>query len=339
MNTRNTFLKTIISMLIGGFFIGFSFCVNASELTFADSFPLKHYLSKEGMVWWMNRTTELSNGSVKFRHFPAGQLSKADKILVKVSDGAVNAGYVGIGYVTDRLPLTGVSMLPGMNSDPIKASNAFWNIVSKGSLRAEFDKNKVIPLFAVMLPGYQLALNAKPVVKMDDVKGLKIRTSGVMNLTAKSLRATPVSMTAPDIYLGIKRGTLNGTLLPGISLKPYNLQDTITSFSTNGLFGSFAVTAVMNKKIFKKLNKAEQIAVTQAGMDTVKHLSEWMKKSEGNAIREFSALGIKTYMIPDGLLAEMENATKSVQTEWAERMERRGLKGNAVLKEYKALFK
>lgn len=312
--------------------------VSATELTFADSFPLKHYLSKEGMVWWMARVTELSGDSVTFRHFPAGQLAKAKTILSKVHDGAIDAGYIGIGYVTDKLPLTGAAMLPGLSTDPVTGSNVFWQMVKEGSLRAEFDKNKIVPLFAVVLPSYQLALGRDPATGMADLKGIKLRSSGALSMTAKAIGAVPVSMSAPEIYLGMQRGTLDGSLLPAISVRPYNIHETIKSFSTNGRFGTFAVTAGMNVKTFNKLNKEQKQAVIQAGEDTVKHLATWMSNSETGEQKKLAELGIKTYALSDEFLTKLDPALESVQKEWTKRMEGRGLDGAAIIEEFKALL-
>src|SRR5699024_8594493 len=104
------------------------------NLKFADSFPLEHYLSSEGMVWWMERVTELTDGEVTFTHFPAEQIAKADNILQKVRDGVVEAGYIGIGYVTDRMPLNGVAMLPGLSKNAVTGSLAYWDVIKNGPL-------------------------------------------------------------------------------------------------------------------------------------------------------------------------------------------------------------
>lgn len=93
--------------------------VLARSLMFADSFPPSNTLSKEGTVFWMHRVEELSDGDVSFRYFPNEQLAKADEILQKIQDGVAQAGYIGIGYVSDSMPLNGAIMLPGEVSDVV----------------------------------------------------------------------------------------------------------------------------------------------------------------------------------------------------------------------------
>ncbi|WP_282153345.1 TRAP transporter substrate-binding protein DctP [Ruegeria atlantica] len=308
----------------------------AETVSFADSFPLEHYLSKEGMVFWMNRAEELSGGEIDFRHFPAGQLAKAKGILQKVRDNAVQAGYVGIGYVSDRMPLNGASMIAGMTGESLPGSKAYWKLVKEGALRHEFDENGVVPLFAAVLPAYQLVLAGEPISSTDELKGKKIRSSGTLNLAVEAFEGTPVSLPAPDIYLGIQRGTLDGSLLPPGSVKPYNLQEVIGSTSTNGSFGTFAITAVMNADAFNALSPEQQAALVQAGDETVEHLGTYQDGKVAEALQEFRDLGIAVYEFDDATLASLEPMMASVKAAWVARMEERGLNAAEVVSEFEA---
>ncbi len=309
---------------------------SADDISFADSFPLEHYLSSEGTVWWMKRAEELTNGGVTFKHYPAQQLAKAPAILQMVRDGAVDAGYVGIGYVSDRMPLNGVAMLAGMTGDSLPGSKAYWKVVKEGSLRAEFEANGVVPLYAAVLPAYQLVLQDDPITSADQMKGLKIRSSGSLNLAVEAFGGTPVSLPAPDIYLGMQRGTLDGSLLPAVSVKPYNLQEVIKSTSTNGTFGTFAVTAVMNADVFNSLPEDQQQALIRAGDDTVVNLGTYQDEETATLLKEFQDLGIAVYAFNEETLATLNSQVSSVQATWVDRMKERGLDGQAVVDEFKA---
>src|SRR5690625_2960380 len=50
-------------------------------LKVADSFPTTNDLSSEGIVYFMDRVEELTNGQVEFEYYPAEQLGKADSFL------------------------------------------------------------------------------------------------------------------------------------------------------------------------------------------------------------------------------------------------------------------
>lgn len=55
-------------------------------------------------------------------------------------------------------------------------------------------------------------LCAKPVTKLSDLKGLKIRTSGGLGRLAEAMGAVPVGMGSTAIYAGLLRGQLDCTI-------------------------------------------------------------------------------------------------------------------------------
>lgn len=312
--------------------------IASTNIRFADSFPLEHYLSKEGMAWWMNRVEELTEGEVSFTHYPAEQLASAGDILQRIRQGAVQAGYVGVGYATDRLPLSGLVMLPGLAEDPVVGSEAFWQMVRKGSLADEFERSDVVPVFAVILPPYQLVSSRERPMSMGDMSGMRIRSSGALNLSVEAIGGTPVSMAATEVYLGMQRGTLDATLFPGISATPYNVQEVTRSMSSNAAFGTFAVTAAIRKDVYESLSPEHREALVQAGDETVHHLSTYMRDLEQETLDSFVEIGVDVYKFDNSLLQDLNNSLSTVQQDWVTRMERRGLDAQSALDEYKSLL-
>lgn len=313
----------------------------ARELSLADSFPLDHYLSKEGTVWWMNRVTELTDGEITFQHFPTGQIGKADQLLRRVQDHVVDLAYVGTGYVSDYLPLNGAIMLPGVVRDMANGSHAYWSLLKDPNslYRKEFLKNGVVPVFGVVLPPYQVVLNKPPIDSVDDFQGLNLRTSGSMNLTAEALGASAVSMAAPDIYLALQRGTLDGTLFPITSVMPYRIDEVIQSISRNGSFGNFGITVVMNRDSYNQLSDEQKAALTQAGNETVAHLIKYQAEHAQSLFDRFEKDGIAVYDLPDQVLKGIDKRLDTVRKQWVKRMKERGLNGAKALEQFRQAAK
>lgn len=309
----------------------------AETLTFADSFPLGHYLAEEGMKFWMQRAKELSGGEISWTHFPAGQVAKAGNTLTAIRDGRVDAGYVGIGYFSDKLPLNSVSMLPGMAASSRAGSQGYWEMLkSDGPLRREFLANNTLPMVGVMLDPYQMVMAGSPLKTPEDFGGKKIRSGGgAMNMTLEALRATPVAMPAPDIYLAMERGTVDGTLLAINSVKPYRLEELMKSVSTNGPFGTFVVTIAINKDTFERLDPRVQKALVQAGDETVAHLAAYVDENVGKRMDEFRKSGIKVYDFPPQTMAALEKVLAEVEQDWAQRIGGRGLPAKQTLTDFK----
>lgn len=308
----------------------------AEALIFADSFPVRHPISKDGNVWWMDRVSDLTGGEISFRHFPAEQLAHADGILQKVRDGVAQVGYVGVGYVSDELPLNGVAMLPDMVTDTVAASDAYWKLLNSNTLfRREFLDAGVVPVFAVLLPPYQVVLNRPPVRTMSDLDGLKLRVSGSMILVADEIAASPVAMAAPDVYMAMQRGTLDGALLPVTSVVPYRIDEITRSISTDGSFGSFAIVVVMNARTHAELGPTHQAAIRRAGHETVAHLAHVLERDVAKALTAFRDQGIAVYSLPAKTRMRLSGRFSNVQESWVHRMEKRGIDGQQALRRMK----
>lgn len=340
---KNIYTKIkFLTFVICSFFFT-SACLEAKdkrELIFADSFPLKHYLSKEAYQWWMKRVTELSDGRITFKHFPAQQLAKGKAALQKISDGSVEVGSIIPGYVSEKLPLNTVVMIPGLISNSTNPSRAYQAMIEDGPVRDEFLKHGVVPLMAGTLPPYQLVLKGQPVKSLKGLEGLKIRSGGgTMNLAVKSVNAQPVSMPSPDIYTAVERGTLDGNLFTHSSLLAYNLHEVVKSSSKNAAFGTVAVCLAMNKDLFESFPEEDQKIFIQAGREMNEHIAQYMDHSILEAQQKLTEAGIELYDIPEGELAKINARLKTVEQSWVERLSGRGLPAQEVLDKFKELLK
>lgn len=310
---------------------------DARTLTFADSFPAGHYLSEHAMKIWMKRVEELTNGEIDWTYFPAGQIAKAKGTLTAVRDGRIDAAYVGISYFADKLPLNTVSMLPGMTTSSSAGSPAYWQLLKDDTpLREEFLKNNSVPVFGAMIDPYQMVMATGPLMTPEDFKGKKIRSAGgAMNLTLERLGAIPVAMPAPDMYVAMERGIVDGTLFSVNSIKPYRVNELAKSLSRNGSFGTFVFSIAVNKATFDSLSPEIQKAFIQAGDDTVKHLSSYVDESVGKNIEEFAKEGIEIYDFPPETMKVIDAALGEAEQDWVDRIAARGLPAEAVLTEFK----
>jgi len=83
-------------------------------LRVADSFPPGHAIPDYATKWWMDAVTKATQGAVEFEYYPAEQLGKAKDLLALTQSGVADIAYVGPSYVSDKMPLSAVSQLPGM---------------------------------------------------------------------------------------------------------------------------------------------------------------------------------------------------------------------------------
>ncbi|WP_164553255.1 TRAP transporter substrate-binding protein DctP [Brevibacillus marinus] len=306
-------------------------------LKVADSFPTQHVLSAEGAVYWMKQAEELANGKLKLEYFPAEQLGKAKSLLDAARNRVTDVAYVGVGYVTDKMPLSGVGELPGAANTAQEATKAYWKVVQDVLLEKEFLKNGVRPMYAVIMPPYQIMTTEKPVRTVEDFQGVKARTGGAaQSMALEALGAIPVSMPAPDVYTSLARQTIDGTIFATSSIKPYQIDEMIKYVTVNSNFGGFIVTYCINENVWQSLPKDVQDAMLKAGEMTMEHLSAHLDNLEKTDREELEAKGIEFITMDEENTAKFKQAAETVWDNWAKELDGRGLPGTEVKDAFKA---
>lgn len=194
---------------------------------------------------WAKEVDKRTNGRVKVTMFPANTLAPGPQILDAVTKGIADIGYASISYTQGRFPLTEVVGLPlGYKSGLI--GTRMMNEYLKKFKPKEFDAVQVMWL-QVHGPGV-LHTTKKPVNKLEDLAGLKIRSTGTSSRVAAALGASPVGMPMSEAYDALSRGIVEGILAPFEALKSWKLGE-VTSYTIDEYGAAYADTLyiVMNK--------------------------------------------------------------------------------------------
>ncbi len=303
-------------------------------LKLAHSFPENHYLAKETGVYWAEKVKQYTNGRVQFQYYPAEQMGKADALLDVVKNRVVDVAYVGVGYFSDKMPLSSVGQLPAEYVSSLQGSKAYHKVVNEVLLEKEFLPNNVRPVLATVLPPYQIVTVDKKINTIDDLKGVKLRTAGIQSLIVEAAGGTPVSMPATEIFTGMQRKTLDGTLLPFTSFKPYQIEKIVKYSTSNVNMGSFAVTYCINEQVWKSLPKDIQEAMIKAGNETVEHSAKYQDDNVKALGEEFKKMGLNIYEVGQKTLSDLNARTKNVNNDWASKLDKKGLAGTQVLQAF-----
>ena len=141
-------------------------------LKVADTFPPGHYIVETGTTYWMDRVTELTDGEVKFQYFGAGQLGSLRDMFSMVQTGVVDIGYVPPAYNGGTMPLAGVHTLPGLFSQSIVGTPAFFETVTSDPiLENDFLANGMRPVWGVMTSTYNLFTATRMLTALRTSKG------------------------------------------------------------------------------------------------------------------------------------------------------------------------
>jgi len=328
-------------------FVGFGFLVASTmlahaadpiRLRVADSFPKGHFLVKLVLEPWMEEVKKRTNNAVTFEHYPAQQLGKAADMLKLTQTGVADIGYVAPAYVSDKMPVSEVAMLPGEFEHACQGTLAYTKLAKSGVIaEQDYAPNNIRLLLAVSLPQYRILTVKSPVRDAADVTGLKLRsTGGAQDLTLRAIGAVPVRMAAPDAYESLQRGTMDGLLFPLESVVAYGA-DKLVKYSTDGLgFASFIVAYSISENVWKKLSPEIQKAMTDAADELIPVACQQVQKSDDEVKKSMEAQGVKFESLTPESKAKFKDLMKGVNKSWADALDGRGKKGSAALKEFDA---
>ena len=324
-----------------GFLVASTIVAQAADpirLRVADSFPKGHYLVKLILEPWMEAVSKRTNNAVTFEHYPAQQLGKAADMLKLTQTGVADIGYVAPAYVSDKMPVSEVAMLPGAFEHSCQGTLAYLKLAKSGAIaEQDYAGNNIRLLLAVSLPQYRIFTVKQPVKDVGDVTGLKLRsTGGAQDLTLRALGAVPVRMAAPDAYESLSRGTMDGLLFPLESVVAYGA-DKLVKYSTDGLgFGSFIVAYSISESAWKKLSPEIQKAMVDVADEIIPSACQEVQKADETTKKSMEAGGVHFETLQPETRVKFKDLMKGVAKSWADGLDSRGKRGSDALREFDA---
>ena len=303
-------------------------------LRLADQFPLTHIASVVTVQPFIEKLEERSEGRIEIEHYPAQQLAKATGMLEAVRTGVADLAVQVAGQVSDRLPLSTVVELPSISADIEQCYEAFQTLADGPLQEMEYTPLGVIAVEVQCTPSQFLTTRAESVDSVDDLQGMKLRAGGsAVELTLENVGATPVNMGAPDIYVAVERGTLDGAIFAAASSLGYNLQDVVGGVGQNISFGSNSGVMFMNEDKFNEMPEDLQQLIMDVGREVGRDIAVEYNKGSAAALAELESAGVNVYDFPEDVVSAIQAAQEEVAQEWAEQMDGRGLPGSDMLEQ------
>jgi TRAP-type C4-dicarboxylate transport system substrate-binding protein len=297
------------------------------ELTYSIFFPATHkntILAQD----WAKEIEARSGGKVKITVFPSGTLTKAEVCYDGVEKGISDIGMSVLGYTRGKFPLSEVLDLP-MGVKTGAGATAMANAFYKKFSPKEFGDVKIMYLHAHG-PGF--LHTKKPVKTMEDLKGLKVRCTGLSAKIVTALGGTPVAMPMGETYDALSRGVVDGSMSPQESLEGWRWGEVVKS-STECYGAAYTTTffVAMNKDKWQKLPKDVQGVIEKVNEEWVaKTGAAWDAMDKSG--KDFAAAkGNNSIALSEAENARWAAAVRPILDEYVTKMQARGLPGAEAL--------
>ncbi len=187
--------------------------------------------------------------------------------MSSLNSGLADLSVIVVAYSSDKVPMNGIPLLPGMGTTSVEMVGAYRRALSQdGILAGEYAAIDTVPLLVSILPAYQVFSTIGPIDTLEKFAGFKVRVSGGSpTFMAQSLGAIPIEINATDMYIALQRKTVDGTFLTMSSAKPYAIHELVNAVSTNGSFGSGSSVLAMDRGKFERCHPNTGRSLSIAG--------------------------------------------------------------------------
>lgn len=301
--------------------------------------PARHVITVEFVEPWMACVQQAAGDKLAFKYFPSGQLANLRELLPALERGVADVAPVPVGYYSDRLPLNGVSMLPGLGATSEDIVTAYSKSISSKELSDEFAANGIVPIAVMAFPPYQIVSVSQEIKTPDNFSGKVIRSAGgAMDLVIKSLGGSPAAISIGDTYVALQRGTADGTISALASVDGYKLQELAKAISTNGSFGTFVNVMSVRQDKWNAMDDAMKKVFLDCGQQVQLQAARNLDNAGAGLSKQFADVGVDMFAFTPEQLQTMSTKLDLVHQDWTKRLNGRGLPADTVLDTYKSNF-
>lgn len=302
------------------------------KLSYSVFFPPTH-VQCIAATNWAHEIQQRTGGRVQITVYPAGSLTKADQCYEGVIKGISDLGMSCFAYTRGRFPLLEGLDLPLGYPDGATATRLANTIIQKYQ-PAELNDVKMLYVHA---HGPGILASKKPVHSLDELKGMKVRATGLSAKIVEALGATPVAMSQPETYEALAKGVVEATLCPIETLKGWKQGETIEYVVDATAIGyTTAMFVVMNKNKWAALPADVQQVFTEVSQEWIaKHGAAWDEADQAG--REFvTDLKRQFIHLPEAEQQRWKAAVKPILDDFAKQAKEKNLPGEAMLADIQA---
>ena len=287
--------------------------------------------TKEGklMQEWADEVGKRTNGRVKVKVYPGATLMPAQQIYDGITKEVADIGYGIFAYHRGRFPLTEVIDLPLGYKDPHVPSRMI-NEYYKRFKPKELEDVKVLFLEA---HGRDIISTKKPVGTLADLRGMKLRASGLSAKIVTALGASAVGLPITDTYDAMSKGVIEGLVLDWGGLLNYRFGDMIKYHIENpGSASSVAFYTVLNKDKWNSLPPDIQAIIDKLDNEWIERVSQKWADWETTGKSELLKKGGKIIALSKEDITQLREKMKPILDNYVTSTKAKGLPGDQALK-------
>ncbi|ARU89933.1 TRAP transporter substrate-binding protein [Pseudomonas sp. M30-35] len=274
-----------------------AFCLsgaaNALEIKFAEIHPAGYptVVAEEAMG---KKIEEASNGDITFKMFSGGVLGSEKEVVEQTQIGAIQMTRVSLGIVGPVVPDVNVFNMPFVFRDQAHMRKIIDGEIGQEILDKITNSEFNLVALAWMDGGTRNLYSKKPVRKIEDLKGMKIRVMGnplfVDMMTA--MGANGIAMDTGEIFSALQTGVIDGAENNPPTMLEHNHYQNAKYYTLTGHL-ILPEPIVMSKETWNSLSAEQQALVKKTAKEAqLEERKLWDAKSAASE-EKLKAAGVE----------------------------------------------
>ena len=290
-----------------------------STLRIVGNFAKEHP-SSVAMLLFQSEVKRLTNDQIKVEIFDNMQLGGAKENVDATRAGTVFATWVGMAFLSRTVPELEAVSLPFL----FPSRETAFKVID-GPVGELLDKKLADKGFASLgfmeLGSRQVTNSKRPIVTLDDFKGLKIRLqpNETHLATFRALGANAVAMDVKEIYSAMQQGVIDGQENPFINIQTSRYFEVQKYLTKSDHFFDF-IAVVANKRQLDALKPEHKAAVQAAMKAAIAQQRSVAARADAEALEDLKKKGMEYNELTPAVIDQLRKATSGIVDELRKRL-------------------
>ncbi|MFC4670824.1 TRAP transporter substrate-binding protein DctP [Seohaeicola nanhaiensis] len=329
-------LRTVLAGALG---VGFAAAAMAQDVTirYSNWLPSGFWLKEEVIADWIKQVEEVTEGRVVVETTPKVVGSVQGQYDV-IRDGLADLSWIVAGYTPGRFPMIEFGDL-GLIGEKAGTLAPAMDRIYREDLAQYNVFEGVEPLSVLVISPLQMVLKGTVVNHVEDLKGLKLRSSSnTLTAAIEAVGAVPILKPIAEVYEMLASGTIDGQITNLNSVIGFGgLALTDSQYYIPGGMSNAVILWGLNKATWDKISPADQEAIRKiSGEVFAKNVGEEYDRQDAAALEKMKEAGYSTTVASEEDMAKLREMLKPIETAWIERAKAAGLENaEEILAKYK----
>ena len=253
----------------------------------------QNVVENAGFFYLRDELNRASGGSVRIEYAGGPESIPTNEQIEAVRLGVVDLAWVSASYTVSIVPEAHFFRLSQLSPQEERARGVY------DAFNRVFQRKANSVYLGRGIPGapFHLFL-VKPVRRVEDFRGLRIRVSPNYLEFVRALGAAPITTAPTEIYSALERGLVDGLGWPGYALTDWNFHDFIR-YRVDPGFYQVDTILLMNKNTWDRLPPEARRLIMAATEKMEAAMLTYYQDLMAKELARFKQVGVQVIQLPE----------------------------------------